>query len=69
MAIRCLETLNIFGVRADYMRQFQEYLQNEGLPSGSNIKEEFTIPTIRDLPKTKLKVIRVKEGLEFQKAR
>lgn len=67
MAIRCLETLNIFGVRADYMRQFQEYLQNEGLPSGSNIKEEFTIPTIRDLPKTKLKVIRVKEGLDFKK--
>lgn len=67
MAVRCLETLNIFGVRADYMRQFQEYLENEGLPSGSNIKEEFSIPTIKNLPRTKLKVIRIKDGLDFKK--
>lgn len=67
--IRHLETLNIFGVRADYMRQFREYLENEGLPSGSNVKEEYIIPVLKgDLPKkTKLKVIKLKEGLDFKK--
>lgn len=67
--IRYLETLNIFGVRADYMRQFREYLENEGIPSGSNIKEEYIIPVLKsDLPKkTKLKVIKLKEGLDFKK--
>ncbi|MDR3192515.1 MAG: hypothetical protein LBT87_05575 [Treponema sp.] len=30
--IRYLETLNIFGVKANYMEQFKEYLNNEGLP-------------------------------------
>ncbi len=67
MAVRCLETLNIFGVRADYMKQFQEYLEDEGLPNGSNLKEEFSIPTIVSFPKTKLKVIRVKDNLDFKK--
>lgn len=66
-AIRCLETLHIFGVRADYMKQFQEYLEEEGLPSGSNVKEEFIIPVIKTLPKTNLKVIKLKEGLDFKK--
>lgn len=67
--IRHLEILNIFGVRADYMRQFREYLENEGLPSGSNVKEEYIIPVLKsDLPKkTKLKVIKLKEGLDFKK--
>ena len=27
-----LETLNIFGIRAQYMQQFKEYLEDEGLP-------------------------------------
>ncbi|MFA4885203.1 MAG: hypothetical protein WC601_05450 [Desulfotomaculaceae bacterium] len=27
-----VETLNIFGIRADYMRQFKEYLEEEWLP-------------------------------------
>jgi superfamily II DNA or RNA helicase len=67
VAVRCLETLHIFGVRADYMRQFQEYLEDEGLPSGSNVKEEFVIPVIKTLPKTNLKVIKLKEGLDFKK--
>ena len=28
--INMLETLNVFGIRADYMRQFKEYLEDEG---------------------------------------
>src|SRR5699024_9811677 len=28
-----LETLNVIGVHADYMKQFKEYLEEEGLPA------------------------------------
>ena len=30
--INLLETLNVFGVRAQFMQQFKEYLEEEGLP-------------------------------------
>ena len=31
--IGVLETLNIFGIRADYMAQFRDFLEEEGLPT------------------------------------
>lgn len=65
--VRTLESLNIFGIQAQYMEKFQEYLSEEGLPTGSD-RIDITLPIIRKLPvKTKLKVIRLKEGLEFKK--
>jgi hypothetical protein len=51
--IALLETLNIFGIRADYMRQFKEYLEEEGLP-GNEERIEFILPLIRDLQGKKL---------------
>lgn len=42
-----LETLNIFGVRADYMYEFKEYLEREGIPTKDNIVE-ITLPTIKN---------------------
>jgi hypothetical protein len=30
--IGVLETLSIFGIRADYMAQFRDFLEEEGLP-------------------------------------
>jgi hypothetical protein len=64
-----LETLNIFGLRADYMQQFKDYLHEEGLPADSN-EEKITIdmlPTISDLSEKKLKYIRVKDGSNFKR--
>jgi hypothetical protein len=64
-----LETLNIFGLRADYMQQFKEYLEEEGLPTDSDF-EKITVdilPTISDLSEKKLKYIRVKEGSNFKR--
>ena len=29
--IELLETLNIFGIRSDYMKEFEEYLEEEGV--------------------------------------
>jgi hypothetical protein len=41
--IQVVETLGVFGVKADYMKQFQEVLANEGLP-GNQRRAEKTIP-------------------------
>ena len=67
--IGLLEKLNIFGIRADYMEQFKEYLKEEGLPTNDSEYEEFNfpiMPTVK-LSDKKLKYIRVKEGKDFKK--
>jgi hypothetical protein len=38
-----LETLNVFGIRADFMEKFREYLKEEGLP-GNEKRQTFTVP-------------------------
>lgn len=63
--VRLLETLNIFGVRADYMQQFRQLLEDEGLP-GNEDPEEVVLPTIVTLPVGKLKTIRLRDGLNFK---
>ena len=60
--IEVLETLNIFGVRADYMRQFKEYLE-EDLPD----RIECVLPVIKNLGTKKLKMVHLKEGIDFKK--
>ncbi len=57
-----LETLNIFGVRADYMDQFKEYLHREGLPADNVV--EIALPVVHNLGKAKLKTIGIKENIE-----
>ena len=64
--IEVLETLNIFGIRSDYMRQFKEYLEEEGLPTDNN-RLEFVLPVINNLGSAKLRMIRLKEGIDFKK--
>jgi hypothetical protein len=66
--IEKVETLNIFGVRADYMKTFREYLEQEGLPANDNILE-FSLPVISNLGKIKtpLKYPRLKDGVYFRK--
>ncbi|QYJ17333.1 hypothetical protein Rxycam_03181 [Rubrobacter xylanophilus DSM 9941] len=63
--IEILETLNVFGVSADYMQQFKEHLEEEGLPSNDNI-EEIILPVSKTLNGKKLKTIRLKEGVDFR---
>jgi len=64
--IDLIETLNVFGIRADYMKQFKEYLEDEGLPS-NEFRIEFVLPVLKDLPKKKLKTIKLKEGIDFKR--
>ena len=64
--IETLETLNIFGIRADYMRQFKEYLEDEGLPANED-RIEFVLPVIKNLGSKRLKTVRLREGIDFKK--
>lgn len=64
-----LETLNIFGIRADYMEEFKKMLEEEGLPVNDGIFELVKMPTIK-FPEDKirqLKVIRTQAGRDFKK--
>lgn len=61
-----LETLNIFGIRADYMRQFKEYLEEEGLPSNED-RIEIILPVVKNLNGRKLSSIRLQEGKDFKR--
>lgn len=64
--IQTLETLNIFGVRADYMKTFKEYLEEEGLPTNDTI--EISLPVIKTFdPSKKLKVLRLRDGVSFKR--
>lgn len=58
-----LETLNIFGIQANYMAQFREFLEDEGVRT-SDDREEMFLPVIRNLGELKLKTIRLKQVIE-----
>ena len=59
--IGVLETLGIFGIHADYMAQFRDFLDEEDLPVNDRI--EFLLPVIRNLGMQKLKTIRLKKTI------
>ena len=64
--VETLETLNIFGIRADYMRQFKEYLEEEGMPANED-RIEFVLPVIKNLGSKRLKMVRLRDGIDFKK--
>lgn len=69
--IELLETLNIFGIRSDYMKEFEDYLEEEGVGTDER-REMILLPTIK-LPefeknKLQLNIIRPKaETPDFKK--
>ncbi|TJZ40060.1 restriction endonuclease subunit R [Priestia megaterium] len=66
--LKHIETLNIFGIRADYMQQFKEYLEEEGIKTKVEF-EEITLPVLKNYKKRnlKLKALRLKAGINFKK--
>ena len=60
--IDTLETLHIFGIRADYMAQFRDFLEEEGLPTNDQ-RIEFILPIIKNLGTRPLKTIRLKKEI------
>lgn len=67
--IPVLETLNIFGIRADYMQQFKQLLEDEGLPTNDGVFQKITIPVMPtiNLDEHKLKIVKLQEGIDFKK--
>ena len=65
--LREIETLNIFGVRADYMDTFRKYLEDEGLPHNEETYTPIAIPTVNLLGDNRLKIVRLKKGYDFKK--
>lgn len=64
--IEQVETLQIFGVKADYMAQFKAYLEEEGLPTNDD-REEIVLPVINNLGAQKLKTIKLQDGVDFKR--
>ena len=64
-----LETLNIFGIKADYMEQFKQFLEDEGLPANDSDWDEFELPIlpVANLRGKRLKYLKVKDGCNFKK--
>jgi len=60
--IGVLETLGIFGIRADYMAQFRDFLEEEGLPLNDD-RLEFLLPVIKNLGTQKLRTVRLKKTI------
>ena len=60
--IGVLETLGIFGIHADYMAQFRDFLEEEGLPTNED-RIEFLLPVIKNFGTQKLKTIQLKRTI------
>lgn len=67
--LRPMETLQIFGVKANYMEKFKELLEEEGLPANTGDWVTISIPTSKnvDVESCELKLIQVKETENFKK--
>lgn len=67
--LRHLETLQIFGVQANYMEQFKAFLEEEGLPTNDSSWITIEVPTQKKkiVDDRKLNVIRVKDSEDFKR--
>lgn len=59
--IALLETLNVFGIRSDYMKEFEEYLEEEGV--GEQTTEQIVLPVLKRLTWNDLRLIRLKRDI------
>lgn len=67
--IECVETLTVFGVKAQYMEAFKMMLEDEGAPTNEDFLD-IKLPVISRYQESKphkLRVIRVKKGIDFKK--
>jgi len=64
--IELLETLNIFGIKADYMEKFREYLEKEGIDTGGYEEIILSIKSNDEFLQKDLLTIKLMEGYSFQ---
>ncbi len=60
-----LETLRVFGLRANYMQTFREILETDGIGVE---RKTFRLPVTWNFAKKDLKIIRLKEGLVYHRS-
>lgn len=60
--IDVLETLHIFGIRANYMAQFRDFLEEEGLPADNDALELF-VPIRKHLGDRPLSTVGIEENI------
>ena len=65
-SIRLLETLNIFAVRANYMAQFRDYLESEGIDTSEPVALPLFIRLNREFLGRGLLIPRLDDGEDFQ---
>ena len=65
-SIRLLETLNIFAVRANYMAQFRDYLESEGIDTSEPVELPLFIRPNREFLDRGLLIPRLGDGQDFQ---
>lgn len=65
--LRHLETLGVYGIRADFMDRFQQFLEEEGVsPDPESMR--IILPTLKNLPKDKkLKKLALPGGVSFKR--
>jgi hypothetical protein len=66
MHLQTLETLNIFGVRANYMSQFRDYLEREGVSTGGYQEVDIPIRANDEFLQQGLLVPRLKREADFK---
>ena len=64
--LELLETLNIFALRANYMAQFREYLEREGVSTASMIDLPLFIQPNHDFLEKGLVIPRTEDGRDFR---
>ena len=67
--IHVVETLTIFGVRAQYMEDFRKFLEMEGAPSNDHV-DTWKLPVVsrfKEVRAKRLRVIRLKKDANFKK--
>jgi hypothetical protein len=67
--IELLETLSIFGIKAQYMEDFKKYLEMEEMSTNEK-PQEYILPVVSRYHEAKnrgLRVIKVKDGVNFKK--
>ncbi len=64
--IEILETLNVFGIRADYMKEFEEYLRSEDIITDRIREIELPIKPNKEFLNKGLLTLELQEGINFK---
>lgn len=62
-----METLNVFGINADYMKTFNEIMRREGVDINQFLSYQMNVIRNKSYKNKKLYTIKLKDGLDYKK--